>query len=162
MGIVRALCCKHPLLSFQEKWGNIFVDRMKKKRHLQLLTWVCLVFHPVAKDFSKCVDIFLYKYKERLWYCEEEWWIIYLQIFESEVELSTHVEEHSLCLPVSSKPYKCDFCYKVSIFFVLLCCTNDSSIRYSVTWLLVLHWFDHVNGGRQERNMSNHCTHYSQ
>ncbi|XP_063873690.1 uncharacterized protein LOC135107593 isoform X2 [Scylla paramamosain] len=32
--------------------------------------------------------------------------------FESEMELSFHVEEHSLCLPLSTKPYKCEFCYK--------------------------------------------------
>ena len=35
------------------------------------------------------------------------------------MELCTHVEEHSVSLSMSSKPYKCDFCYKVSVFCII-------------------------------------------
>nr|XP_045593875.1 uncharacterized protein LOC123755358 isoform X2 [Procambarus clarkii] len=35
-----------------------------------------------------------------------------IKVFETEKELSSHVEDHGFFPPVQTKPYKCDFCYK--------------------------------------------------
>ncbi|KAK8738162.1 hypothetical protein OTU49_004078, partial [Cherax quadricarinatus] len=43
-----------------------------------------------------------------------------IKVFETDVELSCHVEEHGFHLPVQTKPYKCDFCYKVRHSYCLL------------------------------------------